>query len=356
MYKRDRIKHEIKVGGILIGGTADVSIQSMTKTDTHDAQATLQQVKRLADAGCDIVRIAIPDMEAVKPFGEVREGSPIPLVADIHFDYRLALAVADAGADKIRINPGNIGSKDRVKAVADKCARMGIPIRIGVNAGSVERELLAKYGAPTPEAMVESAMNHAKLLEMNDFHDICISIKADSVAETIKAYKLAHSICDYPLHLGVTHAGTTYMATMKSAAAVGSLLAEGIGDTVRISLTDDPVEEVRVARDILKAAGVKKGIEIISCPTCGRCRIDVMSIAAEVERRLAGIEGELKIAVMGCAVNGPGEARGADIGIAGGNGSVLLFENGEARYKIPQEHAADELCRMALECISRKAD
>jgi len=356
MYKRDKIKREINVGGVLIGGAADVSIQSMTKTDTHDAEATLAQVLRLAEAGCDIVRIAIPDMAAVKPFGQVREKSPIPLVADIHFDYRLALAVADAGADKIRINPGNIGSKDRVKAVADKCANLGIPIRIGVNAGSVERELLAKYGGPTPEAMVESALGHAKLLEENDFYNICISMKADSVAETIKAYKLAHERCDYPLHLGVTHAGTTHMATLKSAAAVGSLLAEGIGDTVRISLTDDPVEEVRVARDILKVAGVKPGIEIISCPTCGRCRIDVMSIATEVEKRLAETDGVLKIAVMGCAVNGPGEAKGADIGIAGGNGDVLLFEKGEPKYKIPQEQAADVLYRMAIEIIGRKAD
>ncbi|NLD87989.1 MAG: flavodoxin-dependent (E)-4-hydroxy-3-methylbut-2-enyl-diphosphate synthase [Clostridiales bacterium] len=354
MYKRDRLKREVNVGGILLGGAADVRIQSMTNTDTHDAKATLAQVMELAKAGCDIVRIAIPDKTAVVPFGVVVEHSPIPVVADIHFDYRLALESVAAGASKIRINPGNIGDSSRVKAVADCCRQAGVPIRVGVNAGSVERDLLAEYGAPTPEAMVKSALRHLVLLENADFNEICVSIKADTVTDTIKSNKLIHEKCDYPIHLGVTHAGTTYGATIKSAAAVGSLLAMGIGDTVRISLTDNPTEEIRVARDILKSCGVMDGIEVIACPTCGRCRIDVIRIANEIEERLRGIEGKLKVAVMGCVVNGPGEAKGADIGIAGGDGSALLFMKGEPMYKVPQERAAEELYKMAMNILTER--
>lgn len=313
---------QIKVGTVLIGGGAPIVIQSMTNTDTGDAEATLKQINELYNAGCQIVRCAVPDMQAAYALGEICDKSPIPVVADIHFDYRLALESIAAGVQKVRINPGSIGSDDRVKAVVDAARAKNIPIRIGVNSGSVEKEILAKYGSPTPEALVESALYHASLLEKFDFTDICLSMKSSSVPYTMKAYQLASEKTNYPLHLGVTEAGTEYMGTIKSAAGIGGLLALGIGDTIRVSLTDDPVKEIYAAKAILKAVGLNEdGVQVVSCPTCGRTRIDLIEIAKEVEQKVAGIKGKkLKLAVMGCAVNGPGEAREADLGIAGGDG------------------------------------
>ena len=306
---------QIKVGNVLIGGGASIVIQSMTNTDTRDAKATLKQINELYDAGCQIARCAVPDMTAAHALGEICEKSPIPVVADIHFDYRLALESIAAGVQKVRINPGNIGSDDRVKAVVDAARAKNIPIRIGVNSGSVEKEILAKYGSPTPDALVESALYHASLLEKFDFTDICLSMKSSSVPYTMKAYQLASEKTEYPLHLGVTEAGTEYMGTIKSAAGIGGLLALGIGDTIRVSLTDDPVKEIYAAKAILKAVGLNEdGVQVVSCPTCGRTRIDLIEIAKEVEQKVAGIKGKkLKVAVMGCAVNGPGEAREADL-------------------------------------------
>ncbi|MGN1074300.1 MAG: flavodoxin-dependent (E)-4-hydroxy-3-methylbut-2-enyl-diphosphate synthase [Eubacteriales bacterium] len=349
-------KRTIHVGGVSIGGDAAVSVQSMTNTDTRDVHATCEQIARLADAGAAIVRVAVPDREAADALAEIRRRSPVPLVADIHYDYRLALAAVRAGIDKIRINPGNIGSPERVRAVADACRERGVPIRIGVNSGSVERPLLEKYGGPTPEAMVESALGHAKLLEDVDFGDIAISMKASDVPSTIAAYRLADARCDYPLHLGVTHAGTLKMGTLKAAAGIGGLLAMGIGNTLRVSLTADPTEEVRAGYDILRAAGVlHDGVEFICCPTCGRCRIDVIGLAETLERRLAHIRVPLKVAVMGCAVNGPGEAREADIGVAGGDGCGLLFAKGEILHeKVPMDGLADALCALAERAAREK--
>ncbi len=329
---------QIRVGDVLIGGGAPVSIQSMLNTKTTDVPACLAQIRDLADAGCEIVRLAVPDAEAATAFGEIAKASPLPLVADIHFDYRLAIACAEAGAAKIRINPGNIGGQDRVRAVAACCRANGIPIRIGVNGGSLDRELLAKYGAPTPQALVDSAFSHVRLLEACGFYDICVSMKSSDVPVMMEAYRLFSGQSDYPLHVGVTETGTEYMGTIKSAVGIGGLLCQGIGDTVRVSLTADPVREVEAAKAILKAAGVRRGgVNIISCPTCGRTKIDLIGLANQVEEALRGCEKDLTVAVMGCIVNGPGEARQADVGIAGGDGCGVLFVKGELREKVPYD-------------------
>lgn len=329
----------------MVGGGAPITIQSMTNTDTRDARATLAQIHALSEAGCAIVRCAVPDAAAAEALREICANSPLPVVADIHFDYRLALASIEAGVDKIRLNPGNIGGADRVQAVVRAAKARQIPIRIGVNSGSVEKNILEKYGGPTPEALVESALYHVSLLTACDFDDICLSMKSSSVPDTMQAYLLASGKTDYPLHLGVTEAGTEYMGTIKSAAGIGGLLALGVGDTIRVSLTDDPVREVAAARAILRAVGrSESGIDVVSCPTCGRTQIDLIAIAKEVERRCAAItDKKLKVAVMGCIVNGPGEAREADFGIAGGAGVGLLFRKGEILKKVPQEHLVDAL-------------
>lgn len=335
---------QINVGGAAIGGGAPVTIQSMTNTPTHDVEATVAQIRRLAAAGCEIIRVAVPDIQAAKAVGAIRERIRIPLVVDIHFDYKLALECVAAGCDKVRINPGNIGGEDRVKAVVDACRRKNVPIRIGVNGGSLEKPLLAKYGGVTPEALVESAMGHIALLERYDFDQICVSMKSSSVPVTMAAYQLFHMQSDYPLHIGVTETGTPKMGILKSAVGIGGLLAMGIGDTFRVSLSADPVEEVYAARDILKAAGLRRdGPELISCPTCGRTKVDLISMAQEVERRLEGVKKPITVAVMGCTVNGPGEASAADVGIAGGDGVGLLFCRGEIVKKVPQEALVDEL-------------
>ncbi len=334
----------IQVGGVTVGGGAPISIQSMTNTRTDDVEATLSQIRALAAAGCDIVRVAVPDMAAAKAVGKIKENCPLPLVVDIHFDYKLALEAITAGADKVRINPGNIGGADKVKAVADACRQRGIPIRIGVNGGSLEKELLAKYGRVCPEAMVESAFGHIRLLQQFDFDDICVSLKSSSVPITMKAYQLMSQQSNYPLHIGVTEAGTVRMGTLKSAVGIGGLLALGIGDTMRVSLSADPVQEVYAAREILKAAGIRReGAELVSCPTCGRTRIDLIALANEVEERLKGVDKPITVAVMGCVVNGPGEASAADCGIAGGVGEGLLFKKGQIIKKVPQDQLADEL-------------
>ena len=335
---------QIFVGGVPMGGGAPVTIQSMTNTRTDDVAATVAQIRRLAATGCQIVRVAVPDLAAAKAVGAIKEQIDIPLVVDIHFDYKLALECVAAGCDKVRINPGNIGGEDRVRQVADACRQKGIPIRIGVNGGSLEKPILAKYGGVTPEALVESAFGHIRLLEKFDFTDICVSLKSSSVPVTMAAYRLMSEKSDYPLHLGVTETGTPRMGILKSAVGIGGLLAMGIGDTMRISLSADPVEEVYAARDILKAAGVRReGAELISCPTCGRTRIDLISLAQEVERRLQGVDKPITVAVMGCVVNGPGEASAADVGIAGGDGEGLLFRRGEIVKKVPQDQLVDEL-------------
>ena len=335
---------QIFVGGVPIGGGAPVTIQSMTNTRTDDVAATVAQIRRLAAAGCQIVRVAVPDLAAAKAVGAIKEQIDIPLVVDIHFDYKLALECVAAGCDKVRINPGNIGGEDRVRQVADACRQKGIPIRIGVNGGSLEKPILAKYGGVTPEALVESAFGHIRLLEKFGFTDICVSLKSSSVPVTMAAYRLMSEKSDYPLHLGVTETGTPRMGILKSAVGIGGLLALGIGDTMRVSLSADPVEEVYAARDILKAAGVRKdGPELVACPTCGRTRIDLIGLANEVEERLKSVDKPITVAVMGCAVNGPGEASAADVGIAGGAGEGLLFRKGEIVKKVPQEALVDEL-------------
>ena len=335
---------QIHVGGVAVGGGAPVSVQSMTNTRTSDVDATLAQIRALASAGCEIVRVAVPDMEAARAVAKIKEHSPLPVVVDIHFDYKLALEAIAAGADKVRINPGNIGGEDRVKAVADACRQRGIPIRIGVNGGSLEKDLLAKYGRVCPEAMVESAFGHIRLLNKFDFDDICVSLKSSSVPFTMKAYQIMSQESDYPLHIGVTEAGTVKMGTLKSAVGIGGLLALGVGDTMRVSLSADPVEEIYAARDILKAAGIRKdGAELVSCPTCGRTRIDLISMAGEVEERLKAIKKDITVAVMGRIVNGPGEASAADCGIAGGIGEGVLFKKGQIIKKVPQEQLVDEL-------------
>lgn len=338
---------QIMVGGVPVGGGAPVSIQSMTNTRTDDVEATLSQIRALAAAGCGIVRMAVPDMAAARAVGKIKEQSPLPVVADIHFDYKLALEAITAGADKVRINPGNIGGEDRVKAVAEACRLHNIPIRIGVNGGSLEKRLLAKYGGVCPEAMVESAFGHITLLNKFDFDDICVSLKSSSVPITMAACRLMREKSDYPLHLGVTEAGTVRMGTLKSAVGIGGLLAMGIGDTMRVSLSADPVEEVYAARDILKAAGIRKdGPELVSCPTCGRTKIDLIALANEVEARLKAVDKPITVAVMGCVVNGPGEASSADCGIAGGAGEGLLFKKGQVVKKAPQGQLVDELFKL----------
>lgn len=337
-----RKSRQIKVGNILIGGGAPISVQSMCNTDTRNVEATVEQIKNLVAAGCDIVRLAIPDERAAKATREIKAQLPhVPLVADIHFDYKLALMCADAGMDKIRINPGNIGSIDKVKAVADKCGEKGIPIRIGVNGGSLEKELLNKYNHPTADALCESAMNHIRILEDCNFHDIAVSIKASNVPMTYEAYTKFSKMVDYPLHLGVTEAGTEYSGVVKNAIGIGSLLLNGIGDTLRVSLTADPVREVKAGLEILKALGLRKGVTMTSCPTCGRCKVNMIPVAEDIAERLTKVNKEIHVAVMGCAVNGPGEAREADIGMACGDGCALLFKKGEILYKVPIETAAD---------------
>ena len=335
---------QILVGGVPVGGGAPVSIQSMCSTKTDDVDATVEQILRLEEAGCEIIRVAVPDMAAAKAVGAIRSRIHIPLVTDIHFDYKLALECAAQGADKIRINPGNIGGEDRVKAVADACRAGKIPIRIGVNGGSLEPELRKKYGGVTAEALVESAMGHVALLNKFDFDDICISVKCSSVPLTMAAYRLLSQRCDYPLHLGVTEAGTPSMGIIKSAMGIGGLLCLGIGNTLRVTLTADPVEEVYAAKKILRAAGLRQdGPNLIACPTCGRTNIDLIPMAEEVERRLMGCTKPITVAVMGCAVNGPGEAATADVGIAGGKGEGLLFRKGKILRKVPQEQLVDAL-------------
>ncbi len=343
-----RICRKVKVGGLYIGGDAPISIQSMTNTKTNDVSATLKQLGELYDAGCEIVRLTVPTPEDARYFYEYKKAYPdLPLVADIHFDHKAALAAIECGADKIRINPGNIGSADKVKAVADSAGAHGVPIRIGVNGGSLQKELLEKYGSPTPQALCESALMHARLLEINDFYDIVISVKSSDVITDIEAVKLLAQSCDYPLHLGVTEAGTARMGTIKNAVGIGSLISCGIGDTVRVSLTADPVLEVGAARDILNALGVRKPkVTLVSCPTCGRTRIDLCAIADEFEKRIPKLtpSRHIKAAIMGCAVNGPGEAREADIGVAGGDGEAMLFKHGEIVKKIPENAIIDILC------------
>ena len=335
---------QIHIGGVPIGGGAPVSIQSMCNTPTEDVEATVAQIHRLEQAGCDIIRVAVPNKEAARAVGAIKERISIPLVVDIHFDYRLALEAVAAGADKVRINPGNIGGEDRVKAVAQACRAKGVPIRIGVNGGSLEKGLLEKYGGVTPEALVGSAFGHIALLNKFDFDDICVSLKSSDVRTTMAAYRLMSERSGYPLHLGVTETGTRRMGVIKSAVGIGGLLGFGIGDTLRVSLSADPVEEVYAARDILKALGIRKdGPDLISCPTCGRTKIDLIGLAEEVERRLQAVDKPITVAVMGCVVNGPGEASAADVGIAGGDGVGLLFRKGEIVKKVPQERLVDEL-------------
>lgn len=341
-----RKSRKIKLGNTTLGGDSPVLVQSMLNVPSTNIDGSVAQAKALAAAGCQVIRFAIPDEAALDLIEPIKNAVDVPLVADIHFNYRLALGAAQRGIDKIRINPGNIGSDDRVKAVADICREKRIPIRIGVNSGSLEKHILAKYGAPTPEAMVESAMYHAALLEKFDFNDIVISIKSSNVPTMIAAYEMAAQRCDYPLHLGVTEAGTERMGIIKSAAGIGSLLCHGIGDTIRVSLTDDPVKEVFAAMDILKAIGLKNDSPyLIACPTCGRTRIDLVGLAKQVEEKLRDVHKPIKVAVMGCVVNGPGEAREADIGIAGGDGEGLLFNKGQILRKVPEDQLLTELMK-----------
>jgi (E)-4-hydroxy-3-methylbut-2-enyl-diphosphate synthase len=340
----------IQVGTVPVGGGAPVSVQSMTTTDTRDPAATVAQIRRLAAAGCEIVRVAVPDADAARAIGAIRRAIDIPLIADIHFDHRLAIASAKAGADGLRINPGNIGSRDKVRAVVDAARDHGLAIRIGVNAGSLEKDLLTRYGHASAEAMVESALRHIDAVASMGFEQIKVSIKASDVARTVAAYRELSRRCDFPLHLGVTEAGGLYSGIVKSALGIGMLLAEGIGDTLRVSLTRDPVEEVRVGYEILRALDMRhRGAEIVSCPTCGRCRIDLFSIAARVEQALMTRTAPIKVAVMGCTVNGPGEAREADVGIAGGDGIGILFKKGRVVKKFPQDRLVEELLTAVAE-------
>ena len=341
-----KLTKKIKVGNIFIGGDSPVTVQSMTNTKTSDAYKTVEQIKAFEQAGCDIARVAVPDEDAARAIAQIKRDTSIPIVADIHFDYKLALMCMENGIDKVRINPGNIGSEERVYKTAEMAKKCGIPIRIGVNGGSLEKELLEKYGGVCPEAIVESALNHAAMLEKFDFTDIVLSLKASDVMTMIKAYRLASEKTNYPLHLGVTEAGTFEAGLIKSAAGIGTLLAEGIGDTIRISLTDDPVKEVRAGIELLRALDLKKsGIRFVSCPTCGRCKINLIGIANEVYEKLRDVQMDIKVAVMGCAVNGPGEARDADIGIAGGDGVGLLFKKGEIIKKVKEDEIVEELIR-----------
>ncbi|CDF03113.1 MAG: flavodoxin-dependent (E)-4-hydroxy-3-methylbut-2-enyl-diphosphate synthase [Ruminococcus sp.] len=336
--------HPVRVGNYVLDGK-HIYIQSMLNARSDDIEGSVNQAVELEKAGCEIIRAAIPNMEAVRLIPAIKEKVSIPLVADIHFDYRLALESAAAGVDKIRINPGNIGDMSKVKMVADVCREKNIPIRIGVNSGSLEKELINKYGSPTPEALVESAMNHASMLEQFDFDNIVISIKSSDVNKMIQSYRLAAEKCNYPLHLGVTEAGTERMGLIKSAIGIGSLLCDGIGETIRVSLTDNPVKEIEAAKDILKCIGKRKGVQFVSCPTCGRTRIDLVKAANEVENALKDIDKDIKVAVMGCVVNGPGEAREADIGIAGGDGCAVIFKKGEVLRKVKEEDIVSELLK-----------
>ena len=337
---------QIHVGGVPIGGGAPVAIQSMLNTKTTDVQASLEQIRALAAAGCQIARLSVQNMEAARGFAEICKESPLPLVADIHFDYKLAIAAAEGGASKIRINPGNIGGEDRVKAVVDVCKDKKIPIRIGVNGGSLDKKLLEKYGHPTAEALVESAFQHLELLEKQGFYDTCVSMKSSTVSTMVAAARLFRSKCDYPLHIGVTETGPVRQGLIKSAMGIGALLLDGIGDTIRVSLTDDPVQEVYAAKDILKAAGLRKeGVNIISCPTCGRTRIDLIGLVNQVDAALKDCPKPITVAVMGCVINGPGEAREADIGIAGGDGWGMIFEKGVEVEKLPYDQLLGALLR-----------
>ena len=341
-----RMTKKITVGTLCIGGGAENTAQSMLNVPSTDKEGSVRQAIALEKAGCEIIRLAIPDKEAVQLIPAIKKEVSVPLVADIHFDYKLALESAAAGIDKIRINPGNIGDESRVKQVADECRRRHIPIRIGVNSGSLEKHILAKYGKPTPQALCDSALYHAALLEKFDFDQIVLSLKSSNVLFMKEAYELAAQQCDYPLHVGVTEAGTERMGLIKSAAGIGSLLLNGIGDTIRVSLTDDPVKEVYAAKDILQALGLRRfGVQFISCPTCGRTRIDLISLAKQAEERLKGCHKPITVAIMGCVVNGPGEAREADIGIAGGEGVGLIFKKGEIIRKVPEECLLDELMK-----------
>ena len=341
-----RITRTVKAGNVEIGSGSKINVQSMLNALAHDIEGNVAQAVELEKAGCEIVRLTVPDIEAVKTLYAVKNAVKIPVVADIHFDYKCALESVAAGVDKIRINPGNIGSDDRIKAVADACRQKNIPIRIGVNSGSLEKDLLKKYGHVTPEALCESALRHASLLEKFDFNDIVISIKSSDVPTMVAAYRLVAQQCDYPLHLGVTEAGTRHMGMLKSAAGIGALLLDGIGDTIRVSLTANPVSEVAAGFDILKAVGIKKDCpQIVSCPTCGRTKIDLISLAEKVEKELANVHKPIKVAVMGCAVNGPGEAKEADIGVAGGDGYGLIFKHGEILKKVPENKIVEELLK-----------
>lgn len=339
-----RISRKIKVGSTYVGGDAPITIQSMTTSPTKDVKTTLEQIEKLYRAGCDIIRCAVLDMDDAEKLKEITQISPIPVVADIHFDYRLALKAIENGVSALRINPGNIGSIERITAVANACKEKDIPIRIGVNSGSLEKDILARDGKPTAEGLVESALRHVKILEDLDFYDIVISIKSSNVTMMLDCYRLIAEKCDYPLHLGVTESGTIFRGTIKSSIGIGTLLAEGIGDTIRVSLTSDPIEEIKVGIEILKALGLKKkGVEFVSCPTCGRTQINLIKIAEEVEKRLESCNKNIKIAVMGCIVNGPGEAREADLGIAGGKGEGIIFRKGEVIRKVKEEELIDAL-------------
>ena len=339
-----KITRQIHIGAIPIGGNAPCSVQSMCSTDTRNVTATIAQIKELAEVGCEIVRCAVPDLEAARALGQVKQLSPIPVVADIHFDYKLALQVLEGGIDGLRLNPGNIGEKWKVAEIVASAAERKVPIRIGVNAGSLEKELLQRHGHPSAEAMVESALGHIRILEDLNYREIKVSLKASDVMKTVAAYRLFSEQSDYPLHIGITEAGTLFSGTIKSSVGLGILLADGIGDTMRVSLTGAPKDEVRVAYDILKAVGLRqRGVNFVSCPTCGRCQIDLIRVAEDVEKRLQGVDKQITVAVMGCAVNGPGEAREADVGIAGGNGEGLVFRHGEIVRKVPEDKLADAL-------------
>lgn len=348
----NKITRQIKIGNLPVGGGAPCTVQSMCSTDTRDTASTLAQIERLAAAGCEIVRCAVPDMAAADALGRIRAASPIPVVADIHFDYRLALKALELGIDALRLNPGNIGERWKIAEVVKAAKERLVPIRIGVNAGSLEKELLEKYGHPTAEAMVESALRHVRILEEIGYEQIKISLKASDVMKTVAAYRLLSAKVDYPLHIGITEAGTTFAGTVKSAVGLGILLADGIGDTLRVSLTGDPVDEVRVGFEILKSLGLrKKGINFVSCPTCGRCEVNLIRVAEEVEQRLLEVTAPITVAVMGCVVNGPGEAREADFGIAGGKGEGLLFRHGEIVRKVPENQLADALVEEVLKAV-----
>lgn len=353
---RRRKTRKVMIGKIAVGGDAPVSVQSMTNTDTEDYNSTMEQVRRLTDAGCDIVRIAVPTLESVKVFGRICENADVPIVADIHFDHRIALAVLDCKVDKLRINPGNIGSKERLEKIVTKALERKVPIRIGVNAGSLEKEILAEYGGPCPEAMVKSCEKSVRFFESLGFHDIVISLKAFDIWDTLEAYRLMAELVDYPFHIGITEAGIGDAAVIRSAVGIGALLAQGLGDTLRVSLTGDPVREVEVGKEILKSLGMlAEGVTLVSCPTCGRCRIDLEKVAREVKARTASIDAPIKVAVMGCAVNGPGEARDADIGIAGGPGGGVLFKKGEIVKKVREEELVDAVVQAVSEMASQQS-